>query len=229
MGAPWRFQGPLIAMPAGFIFDMMALVQSIRTGVDRAVCFSCCTWQYVRRRNPAFISYNVKNCSTKLTNNSLFQDDQSCFCITDRKVQGWKCRVLRSILSYTCYTCYTKSGEMPHEKTSTPEEIRRALKGLGLSAVPAETDLGLEKEQCTVQPVQLQVVRVCCGSSHLTPLPGGSKDTLQSSEAGWSEHLRTVDKRPTGTVQFNFRYRIFELFEFIAVNPLTLQSYLMKC
>lgn len=27
--------------------------------------------------------------------------------------------------------------------------------------------------------------------------PGGSKDTLQSSEAGWSEHLRTVDKRPT--------------------------------
>jgi len=34
MGAPWRFQGPLIAMPAGFIFDMMALVQSIRTGVD---------------------------------------------------------------------------------------------------------------------------------------------------------------------------------------------------
>ena len=47
------------------------------------------------------------------------------------------------------------------KKASTrPEEIRRALKGLGLSAVPAETDLGLEKEQCTVQRVQLQVVRV---------------------------------------------------------------------
>ena len=88
--------------------------------------------------------------------------------------------------------------------TSTRPEDQKSLEETrGFSAVPA-TD-GLEKEQCTVQRVQLQVVRVCCGGSHLTPLPGGSKDTLQSSEAGRSEHLRTVDKRPTVNL-FSFRF-----------------------